>query len=260
VQDAPGGAAVTLVVEEGSGRNPAEIAELKKKLEMTGKRLIGLERKLLEETSVRQWAEEEIARRDKVFARLYLEQEEQKLLSPTGTRSKALTVMFLDLIGFSKLNEVARQEKVDMLRALGSALLPRLGGMYINTWGDAIVAGFDYPNDGLFLACKFIQHLRVEKIEARIGMSRGKVMLQYNDLTQRMDIAGDSVNVGARLEPMAHTGEVLISEALRYHPDVEEERFIFTEEQRALKKAVGDQQQGDLIECYSVKLVEETKK
>jgi class 3 adenylate cyclase len=131
--------------------------------------------------------------------------------------------------------------------------------MYINTWGDAIVAGFGNPNDGLFLACKFIQHLGVEKIEARIGMSRGLVVVHYNELTKRMDIAGESINIGARLEPMAHSGEILISEELRYHPDVEEKRFIFTPEQRALKKAVGDQHQGAMIDCYSVQLAGATQ-
>jgi uncharacterized protein YjbI with pentapeptide repeats/class 3 adenylate cyclase len=259
VQEAPGGATVTLMLDDTGGRNTAELEELKKSLETTGKRLLGLQRKLLEEESTRQWAEEEIARRDTVLARLFLEQEERKLLSLTETRTKALTVMFLDLVGFSKLREEDRQAKVDMLRRLGVALLPHWNGQYMNTWGDAIVAGFEKPNDGLFLACKFIQHLAVEKIEARIGMHRGMVMVQYNPLTERIDIVGDSINVGARLEPMAHSGEVLISEELRYHPDVQEARFIFQQEQRALKKAVGDQQQGDVVECYSAKLREDAK-
>jgi uncharacterized protein YjbI with pentapeptide repeats/class 3 adenylate cyclase len=260
VQEAPGGAMVTLVVDDRGGRTPAEIEELKTALEVTGKRLIGLERKLLDEESARKWAEEEISRRDKILAYLYLEQTERKLLSQADTKRKALTLMFLDLVGFSRLSEEARQAKVDMLQQLGVALLPQWNGQYINTWGDAIVAGFDNPNDGLFLACKFIQHLEVEKIEARIGMSRGMVAVQYNDLTKRMDIAGESVNVGARLEQMAQSGEVLISEELRYYPDVQEKRFIFMQEHRSLKKAVGDQQQGDLIECYSARLAEESQK
>jgi uncharacterized protein YjbI with pentapeptide repeats/class 3 adenylate cyclase len=260
VQEAPGGAMVTLVVDDRGGRTPAEIEELKTALEVTGKRLIGLERKLLDEESARKWAEEEISCRDKILAYLYLEQTERKLLSQADTKRKALTLMFLDLVGFSRLSEEARQAKVDMLQQLGVALLPQWNGQYINTWGDAIVAGFDNPNDGLFLACKFIQHLEVEKIEARIGMSRGMVAVQYNDLTKRMDIAGESVNVGARLEQMAQSGEVLISEELRYYPDVQEKRFIFMQEHRSLKKAVGDQQQGDLIECYSARLAEESQK
>jgi len=70
---------------------------------------------------------------------------------------------------------------------------------------------------------------------------------------------GDSVHVAARLAPLAEQGEVLITEALRYHPEVKQDRFIFTRYQRSLKKAVGDQEQGTVIECYTVQLVEDTK-
>ena len=78
--------------------------------------------------------------------------------------------------------------------------------------------------------------------------------MRGNPLTDRLDIEGDSVNVAARLEPLAEQGEVLITEELRYHPEVKQDRFIFTRYQRSLKKAVGDQQQGDEVECYSVRL------
>ena len=53
---------------------------------------------------------------------------------------------------------------------------------------------------------------------------------------------------------------MLITEELRYHPEVQQDRFIFTRQQRSLKKAAGEQQQGDEIECYTAKLVEESQK
>jgi len=76
----------------------------------------------------------------------------------------------------------------------------------------------------------------------------------------RLDIEGDSVNFAARLEPLAEPGEVLITEDLRYHPEVQQDRFLFLHHKRSLKKAVGDQQQGDIVECYSVKYIEESQK
>src|SRR6058998_3657033 len=90
-------------------------------------------------------------------------------------------------------------------------------------------------------------------------MSRGKTLVRGNPLTDRLDIEGDSVNFAARLEPLAKQGEVLITEELRYHPEVKQDRFLFTRHQRSLKKAVGDQQQGEVIECYSVQLAEESQ-
>ena len=80
-------------------------------------------------------------------------------------------------------------------------------------------------------------------------MRRGKTLVRGNLLTDRLDIAGDSVNVAARLAPRAEQGEVLITEELRYHPGIKQDRFLFTRHQRSLQKAVGDQQQGDVVEC-----------
>jgi len=212
-----------------------------------------IDRKILkEEASLRQ-AERKISEQDKVLYRLLLERAERDLLESVD-ELRDLTVMFLDLVGFSSMSRAERQEKIEMLRTLGSMLMHRAGGMYVNTWGDAIIAGFDDPNDGLACACKIIEHLAVEQIVARIGMSYGKASVKYNPLTKRLDIEGDSINVGARLEPMANPGEVLVTKELRYYPDVKQDRFIFTLEKRPLQKAVGDKPKGTLIECYAVAL------
>jgi class 3 adenylate cyclase len=96
-------------------------------------------------------------------------------------------------------------------------------------------------------------------ISIRIGMSRGKTFVRWNHLTDRLDIEGDSVNFAARLEPLAEPGEVLITEELRYHPEIKQDRFIFIRHQRTLKKAVSAQEQGAVIECYTVQLMEEIK-
>ncbi|MCK6622583.1 MAG: hypothetical protein HUU32_15635 [Calditrichaceae bacterium] len=195
----------------------------------------------------------ELERVNKVLSGLMLKNAEMEL-KKSKEIIKELAVMFLDLAGFSQMRESERQKKVEMLRAVGSLLLPNAGGMYVNTWGDAIVAGFDRLNEGLICACKFIQHLSIERISARIGMSFGKARVDYNPLTNRMDIDGDSINVGARLETMAEDNEVLVSKELFEHPDLKREKFTFQVMQRPLKKPVGDIPAGTAIECYSVEL------
>ena len=77
IQEAPSGATVILVVEEVSWYNPVEIAELKNRLEGTGKILIARQRKRLEEENIQTWAKEELSRREKIFASLVLNQEEE---------------------------------------------------------------------------------------------------------------------------------------------------------------------------------------
>ena len=47
---------------------------------------------------------------------------------------------------------------------------------------------------------------------------------------------------------------MLISKALRFHPEVDGVCFVFAEEKRPLKKAVAKLTGGHRIECYSVRL------
>jgi hypothetical protein len=93
--------------------------------------------------------------------------------------------------------------------------------------------------------------LHAAGIPTRLGMRRGTTLVRGNPLTDRLDMEGDSVNFAARLEPLAEQGEVLITVELRYHPEVEPDHFVFIRHQRILKKDVGDQQQGDVVACYS---------
>ena len=75
-------------------------------------------------------------------------------------RIRTLLVFFSDIVGFSKLSNEDRQNKIDLLRLIGRAILKSEKGMYLNTWGDGVVAGFENSTDGLRCACKFISHLK----------------------------------------------------------------------------------------------------
>ena len=65
---------------------------------------------------------------------------------------------------------------------------------------------------------------------------------------------GAAMSEGARLESFADEGEILISEVLRYHSDVNEERFSFQEVERKVKKAFAEYKVGDELTCYTVSL------
>src|SRR6266446_4989142 len=97
-------------------------------------------------------------------------------------------------------------------------------------------------------------------MQTRLGMRRGTTLVRGNPLTDHLDMEGDSVNVAARLELLAAQGEVLMTEELRSHRQVKDDCFLFTRQQRSLKKAVGDQHQGAVVACYAVKLVEESRR
>jgi class 3 adenylate cyclase len=165
---------------------------------------------------------------------------------------QAMAVLFLDLKGFSTMNRMEAEEAEQIVRSNATSLFKRKGGEYPNTWGDAVMAAFENPNDAFECACKLVNHLAVESLVARIGMSYGTVTMSYNEVTKTIDISGPEVNEAARLEPMAEPGEVLVSKALRFLPDVDTERFNFRVQRRVLKKDVADHKAGESIECYSV--------
>lgn len=121
------------------------------------------------------------------------------------------SVMFLDISGFSKFSFESKQEVVDMLRGITPPLLGDRGANQINMWGDAIVANFVDPTTAINCAAKFLRHLSVEQLDARIGMAWGEVRLTFNEATGRRDVDGPVVDFAARLEPMAPLGGILLS-------------------------------------------------
>ena len=249
VNEAAGGARVEIAIED-AGEESVEI------LQASVKEKAFWQRKALEERNIREGIEKQLQERDEILYPLLREAAKQRLLASVNKQAR-IAVMFLDATKFSQMTEAEREVKVDLLRAQAVVSIKDPGGVYINTWGDGIVAGFDNLNDALLCACKFMEHLKVERIDVRIGMTYGEARVRFNQVTERLDIDGDSINLGARLEPLAEPGEVLISKELREHPDVKEANFEFTRQERRLKKAIGDKPADTIFECYSVRLKEE---
>ena len=255
IQEAPGGATVTLVVDDLGGYTPDE---LKEDMQKRAKQLQAAQRYALEQATLRQDIERQLVQlKERIFP-LLIEQATQQPRY-VEDRVQYITVLFLDIRGFSSLGSTEQTAKVAMLRGLAQPLFEQGDGRYVNTWGDAIVACFEDTNTGIMCACQLINMVKLIGIHTRIGMSHGKTLVRHNPLTDRLDIEGDRVNFAARLEPLAQAGEVLLSEELRYHPDVDQNRFIFTPQQRPLPKAIGDKSKGTLIECYTVTLAKAEK-
>lgn len=84
---------------------------------------------------------------------------------------KTLLIIFADIAGFSGLSNDERANKVDLMRLIGKSVLSSEQGLYTNTWGDGLIAAFDDPTQGLRCACKFVQHLQVDGIDVRVGVS-----------------------------------------------------------------------------------------
>jgi class 3 adenylate cyclase len=165
---------------------------------------------------------------------------------------KTMLIMFADIVGFSTATNEERSHKLDLMRVVARSILKSEQGLYPNTWGDGLIAAFDDPTQGLRCACKFVQHLNVDGLDVRVGVSWGAARITYNEVTERMDVDGTSVNVGARLEPLASPGEVLAADIILSLPDLQKDDFNFIEREVELKKAVGSQVAGEKIKVYRV--------
>ena len=89
--------------------------------------------------------------------------------------------------------------------------------------------------------------LSIDGLDTRIGVNWGAARIAYNEITDRFDIDGESINMGARLEPLAEPGEVLTSEVVMSLDVIKEKKV------EELKKAVGNLKIGDTLKVYSVK-------
>src|SRR6266545_2411475 len=132
---------------------------------------------------------------------------------------KTVTVLFCDVTGSTALGEATDPEA---LRALLARYFERMkaiveshGGTVEKFIGDAVMAVFGVPvlhEDDAVRAVRAAQEMREALpdlgVEARIGVNTGEVVTG----TEERLVTGDAVNVAARLEQAARTGDVLLGE------------------------------------------------
>lgn len=133
---------------------------------------------------------------------------------------KLAVILYADVAGYSRLTEDdedathrALSEYLDLI----SNSIESHHGQVMHYAGDAILAKFDAVVDAVSGATD-IQRLLAErndeladerKLQFRIGVNLGDV------IEDRGDIYGDGVNIAARLESLADSGGICISESVR---------------------------------------------
>jgi class 3 adenylate cyclase/tetratricopeptide (TPR) repeat protein len=131
---------------------------------------------------------------------------------------KTVTVLFCDLTGSTALGETLDPERLRALLARYfermKGIAERYGGSVEKYIGDAVMAVFGVPvvhEDDALRAVRAAVDMRDALpelgLEGRIGVMTGEVVTGAEDW-----LAGDAVNVAARLEQAAQPGEVLLGE------------------------------------------------
>jgi class 3 adenylate cyclase len=129
---------------------------------------------------------------------------------------KVVTVLFCDVAGSTALGERLDPEALRALMAsyfeVARTAIERHGGTLEKFIGDAVMAVFGVPTvreDDALRAVRAAEELRdAVEIDVRIGVNTGEVVTGTGDTL----VTGDAVNVAARLEQTADSGEVLLGE------------------------------------------------
>ncbi|SDE64188.1 adenylate/guanylate cyclase domain-containing protein [Rhodospira trueperi] len=141
------------------------------------------------------------------------------------TRRIEAAVLFADLRAYSRYSE-AQYSAFHMVvapvlaEAVGAALADE--AIYLNTWGDGIVAAA--ADADRIVACALAMLERLSEIDAdslglpplrmRIGAHSGLVTTIFDRMIGRSTIIGADVTLAARLEPITPPGEVYVTRDL----------------------------------------------
>lgn len=128
------------------------------------------------------------------------------------TTHQLVAIMFTDIVGYTALMGEDEQKAINLLeknRKLQKPLIERYGGKWIKELGDGVLATFSTVSNAVYCAAAIQQGSKIEPdLNLRIGIHLGDVMFQDGD------VFGDGVNIASRLESLAPTGGIWVSEAV----------------------------------------------
>lgn len=145
---------------------------------------------------------------------------DRESMSTPSTRRLA-AVMIADVAGYSRLmerDEAGTHDRLLGIRAeVTDPAVRRHGGRIVRTVGDGILVEFPSARSALQAAIEIQRTMagrnrglpKSRRIDHRIGINLGDILVDEND------IAGNGVNVAARLEAIAPAGGIAISGSVR---------------------------------------------
>lgn len=141
-------------------------------------------------------------------------------MSTPSTRRLA-AVLIADVAGYSRLMELdeagTHARLLDIRAQVTDPVVKRHGGRIVRTVGDGLLVEFASAMSALVAAIEIQRTMAErnrgqaarERIDHRIGINLGDILVDAND------IAGNGVNVAARLEAIAPPGGIAISGTVR---------------------------------------------
>ena len=120
--------------------------------------------------------------------------------------------MFTDIVGYTSLmgdNEEKAFALLEKNRHIQKPIIEKYGGKWLKEMGDGVLASFSTVSDAVYCAASI--QLASEKepdLKLRIGIHLGEVVFEEDD------VFGDGVNIASRLEALAPSGGIWVSESV----------------------------------------------
>lgn len=247
IKDYAGGALVILSIDEISAYKPSELRDA---LQREANSILMAQAAMRKDVVLQRALKEEVANIKENFWPRLLE------LAADNEREvvRNLTIIFMDLTGFSKWKDEELAHKLSLFRGLVKPILQRWNAGHPNMEGDSLRVTFNNATVGLACACMLRNVLIGAGFDLRIGVELGEVSIVHNVVTNQPDLEGTAVSMAARLEAAAETGQILVTDKVKYHTD-QRGFFSFEPCHVALKKDIGNKRSGDYIECYAVNML-----
>jgi class 3 adenylate cyclase/tetratricopeptide (TPR) repeat protein/TolB-like protein len=128
----------------------------------------------------------------------------------TNEKHKLAAIVFTDIVGFTSTMEHSEKKALELINRKREILTPLVNthnGNILKELGDGFLIMFDSSIDAVYCAKEIQESLKDEKdLNIRIGIHLGDVVIKKGD------ILGSGVNIASRIEPLASTGGICISE------------------------------------------------
>ncbi|MDZ4724588.1 MAG: DUF5939 domain-containing protein [Leptospira sp.] len=147
---------------------------------------------------------------------------------------KSLTIMFTDLRGstemYDKAGDIFAYRLVQEHFRLLTETVREYKGAIVKTMGDAIMATFSSPTEGLLASLEMLKKIENMNqswgndghiIGLKVGLNEGPALAVVND--ERLDYFGQSVNIAARVQGLASSGEIWVSESIWNAPGTQDQ-------------------------------------
>lgn len=245
VKDIAGGAMVQLVVEEAGSYS---LSELEVSLKEEASRIQYAQLALRTDRSMQKRLKEAVAGIKEQFWPRLLELAAEHEIDQV----RNFCVLFIDLKDFTQWNEGVVSERLSLFRGLLKPVLQKWKASYPNMEGDSLRATFRSAKAAVGCACMIRDVLIAAGFELRIGIELGQVSIVHNEVTNQSDLEGNAVSMAARLEAMAESGDIVVSEKVKHYTEQESQEFVFYPQKGQLTKAIGNRKAGDWINIYHV--------